>query len=737
MATSASSSASPTVDETPANSGAKPDHADAHVDELPLSPLQADQRAAKQEALESVATGNATVEQGGVQLSNGKWVQWGAPETEQIWTLLVEFGDDDCDYEGERGPLMNEIPEPDRDWNGDSTDDNTTAWTEDFNRDHYQEMLFGEDGGMSMTDFYLKQSGGRYTVTGEVEDWVKVDCKVARYGAAPEADGYGTFVRHSAQAWYDSKIDAGWSEDEIADYLAEYDVWDRYDFDADGDFDEPDGYVDHIQIIHAGEGEEAGGGAYGADQIWSHRWYAQGDLAGPDHNPAGGAPVGDSGMWVGDYTTEPENGGLGVFAHEYGHDLGLPDLYDTSGGGTNGTGRWTLMSGGSWMNTGGDNIGDMPNYMGPWEKYFLGWLDYDTVALDDDKSTNALGGAGASWPFKAAVKVDLPDIEETREYQTPYSGEWQWMGGEGDDINASLTRTLDLSGAADSAEIAAQVRLDTEADYDFFFAEVSVDGGPWTRVGDEHDGDNGDYESIAFDLSEYVGEEIGFRYRYVTDTNTHGTGVFIDDVELIADGESVWLDDVESDDGAWDALGWKRSTGVEELVHAQFYLAENRRYVGYDDSLRTGPYNFGWGAERPNWVERYPYQEGMVVWYVNTSYTDNNTSQHPGGGLALPVDARPDPLSFNGGTTLSPTHQVYDAAFGNKPSRKLTLHRDGEPTTFDSQSAVPVFDDSDPDAYWSEDLPGSSVKVAGEGVKIKVVFDGGKFSPMIVKITRS
>ena len=67
-----------------------------------------------------------------------------------------------------------------------------------------------------------------------------------------------------------------------------------------------------------------------------------------------------------------------MFAHEYAHDLGLPDFYDTAGG-ENSTAFWTLMSSGSWLNKGEDDIGTTPNYMGPWEKLQLGWLDYSVA----------------------------------------------------------------------------------------------------------------------------------------------------------------------------------------------------------------------------------------------------------------------------------------------------------------------------------------------------------------------
>ena len=169
-------------------------------------------------------------------------------------------------------------------------------------------------------------------------DWVQVPYNEARYGANYCGDivcaTTWLFVRDEAAAWYNSQVAAGKTPAEIDAYLSQFDVWDRYDYDGDGNFNEPDGYIDHFQAIHAGEGEETGGGAQGTDAIWSHRWYAFYNnigFTGPGFNPLGGVQVGGSSYWIGDYTVEPENGGVGVFAHEFGHDLGLPDLYDTSG----------------------------------------------------------------------------------------------------------------------------------------------------------------------------------------------------------------------------------------------------------------------------------------------------------------------------------------------------------------------------------------------------------------------
>ena len=699
----------------------------------------------KGEATTTTINGNRVIEVK-TTAKNGKagkskYVNYPVNREEDIFTILVEFGDQiNASTKGTPGPLRNQIPEPDRNWDGSATDDNSTYWVPDFNRSHFMDLMFGE--GESFKDFYLKQSNGRFIAKGDVSDWVKVPFNEARYGSNgfAQSSTYWPFVRDTAKAWYDAQVAAGKTPAQIKTYLAQFDKVDRYDYDGDGDFNEPDGYIDHFQAIHAGEGEEAGGGAQGADAIWSHRWYAystSAGSAGPDFNKLGGVPLGDSGMWIGDYTTEPENGGLGVFAHEFGHDLGLPDLYDTNGG-DNSTAFWTLMSGGSWLNRGTDSIGTTPGYMGPWEKLQLGWLDYKTVPFGEDMTVKLSQADKATQNGSAqALVVPLPERTVTTKRNTPHSGSAEWWSGYGDNLNSTLTRTVDLTGAKTSASVSAWVQGNLEPDYDYLYGEVSTDnGGSWTQIGAPTDGVFA-WAQKSWDLSAYVGKSVQFRFRVATDGGV-SSEAFIDDISVTIDGVST-VDNVEAGAGSWTAKGFSVTSGTTSKQVQDFYFAENRTYSGYDATLKTGPYNFGWTNTRPDWVERFPYQNGMLVWFANGDYADNNTKDHPGGGQVLPVDARPAPIMLKNAdgtsTMLGNRRQPFDATFGQEATDAVTFHRNGIPTAVPSSPAIPTFDDSDPNRYWSSANPWASTKVAGSGTTMTVskTTDGGNELQVKVK----
>jgi immune inhibitor A len=705
------------------------------------SPLGESQKALREAATQQLIKGTAAIETKGgqkvIKLGKGKYVQYAVEREESIFTILTDFGTAvDPVTAGTAGPLNNQIASPDRVWDGSATDDNSTNWSPDFNKAHYQDLMFGT--GESFRDFYLKQSNGKFLAKGDVSDWVTLPFNEARYGsnARPQSQGYWPFVRDTATAWYDAQVAAGKTSAEIKTYLSQFDKVDRYDFDGDGNFNEPDGYIDHFQAIHSGEGEEAGGGAQGADAIWSHRWYAYSNnfgKTGPSGNLAGGVALGDSGMWIGDYTTEPENGGLGVFTHEFGHDLGLPDLYDTAGG-DNGTGFWTLMSGGSWLNHGTDSIGTTPGYMGPWEKLQLGWLDYKQVNYGTNTKVN-LGPADRTGTLPQAILVNLPDKTVVTAYNTPHSGVSEWWGGSADNLNSRLSRTVDLTNATTSASVSAWAKYDTETDFDYLYGEVSTDAGlTWAQVGAPIDGSS-DWKQISYDLSAYKGSVVQFRFRYATDGGVHFEGPFLDDLAVTVDGVQTFADDVESGDNGWTANGFTRMGGSTSVVVPQFYLAENRVYGGYDATLRTGPYNFGFGTTMPHWVERFPYQNGLLVWYSDGACTDNNTINHPGCGQTLPVDARPAPVMLDGGVRLGNRRQGWDATFGQEATDKVTFHRNGVATVVQKQRAIPTFDDRDPNRYWSTLNPWASTKVAGSGTKMTVTDTSRSGDQMLVNVT--
>ncbi|MGW3078504.1 MULTISPECIES: immune inhibitor A domain-containing protein [unclassified Kitasatospora] len=722
-------------------------------------PLTAKVEAEQKAATEKLLNGTAQIEQHNgstsVKLGKDKYVELARERTDKIFTILVDFGDQvdnttktadgKVKYGGEPGPKHNEIEAPDPATN------NSTAWQADYNQQHFQDLYFAKDKP-SLKTYYEKQSSGRYSVDGVVSDWVRVPWNEARYGS----DYCGSNVCASAQdlirdavdIWYKDQLAKGQTEAQIKATLAQYDQWDRYGSHHDGNFNQPDGYIDHFQIVHAGEDKSAGGGKQGTKALWAHRSYVYGNLqgtAGPEGNKLGGVQVGNSGLWIGDYTMQPENGGLGVFAHEYGHDLGLPDLYDTAGKGIdNSVGFWSLMSSGSWLGEGKNSIGDMPNDLDGWSKYQLGWLNVDRAKAGTE-STHHIGPAEYNSKLPQGLIVDLPKKSITTDINKPFGGTGEWWSGSADNLNVTLTRDIDLTGKA-KAGINAKAWYELEQDFDYAFGEVSTDGGKtWTVIDGTWNGtalprENGRpaisgqvaaWGDLSFNLDAYAGQKIKFRYHNTTDGGLHYRGLTLDNIAVVADGATVFSDDVEKADNSWAAEGFTRFGGSYTKDYAQYYIAENRQYVSFDQTLKTGPYNFGF-ADKPNWVEHYSYQPGLLIWYWDQSQTDNNVSAHPGHGLVLPVDSHPAPLKWTDGSLMRPRMQGYDSTFGSRRTSGLTLHKAGVETVIPKAKGVDEFNDLK--SWWNKDNPYSGVDVPKTGTSIEVENESSNYLETWIRV---
>ncbi len=244
---------------------------------------------------------------------------------------------------------------------------NFTDTAPTFDSTDFSGVLFGS-GTNSMKDYYEEVSYGDFSVsagTAGVTGWYTASKNHDYYGEN-DVDGYD---KHPAELVYETVAAA----DAAIDFS---------EYDTDGNC-----YVDAVVIIHQGSGEEA----YGLNaDIWSHQWdlfsaYFNGDGPGV-YTTDDVAACGQ--IKIKDYVIQPETlkgdiQTVGVFAHEYGHVLGLPDLYDIDYT-SNGIGNWGLMGAGGWGSV--SRPGDSPVHMSAWSKYMLGWVDpvqVDTRLTDE------------------------------------------------------------------------------------------------------------------------------------------------------------------------------------------------------------------------------------------------------------------------------------------------------------------------------------------------------------------
>lgn len=223
---------------------------------------------------------------------------------------------------------------------------------------HFEELFFsqGKMATGSVRDYYKEVSNGLVDIQGQVVGPLRLPLKLSEY--AHGESGMGTALPNARTM----ARDAAKAADPTVNFAP---------FDNDGN-----GFVDAFIVVHAGSGAEETGKA---GDIWSHKWVL-----------SGGAYATDTTQIFG-YLTIPEDGKVGVCAHELGHLLfGWPDLYDTDNS-SEGIGSWCLMAAGSW--NGG---GDRPCHASAWCKTGQEWVTVvnqtanGPAAIDDVKSSHTV-----------------------------------------------------------------------------------------------------------------------------------------------------------------------------------------------------------------------------------------------------------------------------------------------------------------------------------------------------------
>ena len=543
------------------------------------------------------------------------------PAQPQIMSLAVpvEFPNSDTfDWCGETvttdGPLHNQIPAP-------GPRDNNTVWYEDATPALYNELYFGvgpkagvivnhpnlgmvDLRGNTMANYYLEQSEGKFVPKGEVyPKWLQAAHSEGWYGA-DNCTGSNHNVRAADLVR------------EVVDAINVDDpgfAWQDYDGDGDG-------VVDNFTVLHAGMGQEAGGGAQADFSIWSHASaidFPAGKLA----CAAGSTGCPDRDIYVREYSMDPENIDVGVISEEFGHAaFGLPDIYTTDYQAS--PSNWSIMEAGSWNGILG---GMQPAPFSLFFRYLVGWADPVEVDYTTDPTTFKVGQL-SQRPKRTeqGIKINLPD----QVVDTPnLAGTGQaWWSDRADLADFYLAHDFDLTGA--TAPIFSFASYwSFEEDYDYGYFEVSTDGGAnWTKLpdldgifvddGSGNLGLNGeDQGNLRFDLTPFAGQLITLRLHYTSDVGVQWAGWWADDFLLDDGGVTLFSDDVENPPNDWSTNNFVIVPLTR--IYPMYYLAEWRNNSGFDRGLQYA-YQTVYSDDDEWQVDRCPYTvPGMLLWLRN------------------------------------------------------------------------------------------------------------------------
>ena len=373
---------------------------------------------------------------------------------------------------------------------------------------------------------------------------------------------------------------------------------------------------------------------------------------------------------VGPYNVNPEAAieKMSVIAHEYGHSLGLPDYYSLGGRDT--FGSWELMASDHAQFMSVFNRQEMGwivpreaedgNYVLRESKIDTGEITWETP----DGVPYTLTGPGIH--NADALRVGLPTVKLI---DTVPSGVRAWHSGRGNDFGCSPAQghnldffipEFDQLAGASSVELSFQSLYEIEWDWDYAFLLASTDGGvTWqslpslesttitaaeynpNAVGCFIEHDNGitgvsglpnevttteraldEYPDAVwitdrFDLTQFAGNNGGIllRFSYFTDPAVAKRGWFIDDIEIVADGNTVYASDFESlEHTRIFPDNWSRVSSADGVDADHAYYIEVRDRIQWD---LDGKDQSERGA--PTW------EPGLAILYTDESHGYGNT----------------------------------------------------------------------------------------------------------------
>ena len=196
---------------------------------------------------------------------------------------------------------------------------------------------------------------------------------------SPEFDVFGIYCLSQNREYYGGRNGTtkdkgiGWMVTEACE-LAAADGVSFKPYDTNDDY-----YCDVVIIIFAGVGE-AQASMYHPEAIWPCNWtldaakyYSRGGNGA--FRPNSGDPYVNTFAVFNELRGSNDYGktldGIGTFVHEFGHCMGLPDLYDTGTNDCYGMGNWDVMCLGCYCDDSNTPVG-----YSAYEKVFMGWVDY-------------------------------------------------------------------------------------------------------------------------------------------------------------------------------------------------------------------------------------------------------------------------------------------------------------------------------------------------------------------------